>query len=62
MKKEEKPKHHVNIGTLGHVDRTRPSLVKLIIDSIDENGKIKTNNDADKQSSEKVHKGIEIKK
>ena len=62
MKKEENPKHHVNIGTLGHVDRARPSLVKLIIDSMDQNGNIKTNNDADKQSGEKVHKGIEIKR
>ena len=61
-KKTKKDKPYVQIGTLGHVDRSRPTLVQLIIDTTNKDCKAESNNNADKQSSEKVHKGIEIKR
>ena len=62
MKKEEKPKHYVQIGTIGYGSGGRTRLFELIKESIDENDKIKTNNNSGKQSGENIHKGIEINK
>ncbi len=59
---DKKPKHHVRIGTLGHVDRSRPTLVQLIIETTNKDCKAESNNNANKQSDKEVHKGIEIKR
>ena len=61
-KNNKKNKHYVQIGTLGHVDRSRPSLIQLIIDTTNKDCKAESNNNANKQSDKDVHKGIEIKR
>ena len=61
-KKPTNDKHYVQIGTLGHVDRSRPTLVQLIIETINKDCKAESNNNANKQSDKEVHKGIEIKR
>ena len=60
--KPKKDKHYVQIGTLGHVDRSRPTLVQLIIETTNKDCKAESNNNANKQSDKEVHKGIEIKR
>ena len=60
--KPKKDKPYVQIGTLGHVDRSRPSLVQLIIETTNKDCKAESNNNANKQSDKEVHKGIEIKR
>ena len=59
---DKKLKHHVQIGTIGHVDRSRPSLVQLIIETSNKDCKAVSNNNANKQSNKDIHKGIEIKR
>ena len=61
-KEEEKRKHHVNIGTIGHVDRGRSLLMEAILqNSNTENGKNQNIDLGEEESVRGCKRGIEIK-